>query len=100
MIYSAICEQCGNIEIEKPMTAVFPPQHICGGKMRRVYTPANIQYNAPGFYSTDVGHMEKQIGKERAAKFYKQRDNTLARAKAGRLTPYEKRFEQMEKAHA
>lgn len=99
MIYSAKCEKCGEVEIEKPMVAAFPLRHFCGGKVRRVFTPAQVIYAAPGFYSTDVTHFEKQVGKERAAKFYKQRDATLARAKAGRLTPYEKRLDAMDKAH-
>lgn len=100
MIYLAQCENCGTTEIEKPMQAAFPHRHLCGGKLKRVYTPANVQYNAPGFYSTDVKHFENQVGKERAEKFYAERDATLKRAKQGRLTPYEKKLDALDKASA
>lgn len=100
MRYDTICQSCKTTaEISKPMAAPLPPCHTCGGQLRRKFSVTPVIFNAPGFYETDVRHFEKQVGKERAAKFYAQRDDVLKRAKAGRLTDYEKRLDALEAAH-
>lgn len=91
MIYPASCEKCGEIEIEKSMLAPFPLRHLCGGKLKRRYDVAPaVQFNAPGFYASDVQRFKSQVGSERYAKFEHERDDIERRAKAGKLTPHEK----------
>ena len=95
MIYPTLCERCGDTtEIDKPMRAVLPKCGECGGPLRRVFTesPA-VLYTSAGFYATDHKRLESQIGRERYAQFEKERDDTLRRAKAGRLTNYERGIE-------
>lgn len=93
MVYDAICSECGQVEIEKPMRDEFPRRHDCGGKLSRLYTATPVHYNAPGFYSFDVSRFEKQVGPERAAKVKDKNDDYMKRMRAGRLTPSEKRLE-------
>ena len=100
MRYDATCSKCGHVEIEKRMQARFPVRHMCGGHLQRVYNVTPVHFNAPGFYETDVRYFEKQVGKERATKFYAERDDIMRRAKAGRLTPYEKKLDALEAADA
>ncbi len=95
MRYDVVCEKCkAETEIEKPMSAAMPKCAACGGQLRNAFTAAPpVQYRAAGFYATDVDHFKKQVGAERFARFEKQRDASLKRAKAGKLTPYEKALE-------
>lgn len=82
------------------MLAPFPARHSCGARMRRNYNALPVIFNAPGFYETDVRHFEKQIGKEKAERLRVKNEDVMRRAKAGRLTPYEKRLDALEKANA
>lgn len=75
------------------MTAPMPRCRRCASPLVRRYSAPAVLFNAPGFYSTDIAHLERQVGPERAARFRTQRDDAEARAKAGRLTPYEKALE-------
>ena len=76
------------------MSADMPACARCGEAMRRVHTAAPaVIYGATGFYSSDVTRFERQVGPERAARFRAQRDDAEKRAKAGRLTPYERALE-------
>ena len=93
MIYAARCDMCGEVEIEKPMQAPFPKRHECGYAVHRVYTATPAHYNAPGFYASDVTRFKSQVGAERFAKFEKQKESAERRAKAGKLTNYEKALE-------
>lgn len=93
MIYTATCTKCGNVEIDKPMLAEFPTRHACGGTVTHHYTVIAVHYAAPGFYSTDVQRMKSLVGPDRFAKFEAQKADAEKRAKAGRLTPYEKVLE-------
>lgn len=95
MIYPVVCKKCGERdEIEKPMAADMPPCVRCGGELRRVWiAPPSVRYDAPGFYETDHARFERQVGKERAAKFAAARDDAERRAKRGTLTGYEKALE-------
>ena len=93
MRYDAHCDNCGTVEIEKPMAAEFPLQHVCGGAMRQVYRPAHVIFAAPGFYSTDVNYLKRQISPERYARFEQQRDATLARYASGRITTEDRQAE-------
>ena len=92
--YDAYCPTCEEEnEIIKPMSAPMPRCSVCGTQMTRLYRPIAVTYNAPGFFATDYARFEREIGQERAARFYKQRDEILIRAKSGRLTPYETALE-------
>ncbi len=92
MKYDVVCEKCkAESEIDKPMSAAMPKCSSCGGQLRNAFTSAPpIQYKAAGFYATDVNHFKRQVGAERFAQFEKQRDDINRRAKAGKLTAYEK----------
>jgi len=93
MRYDATCSHCGAIEIDKPMTAPFPRKHNCGGVLARVYHPIPVHYAAPGFYSTDVDHLKKQIGPERFASFEREKAAAEKRAVTGTQTAYERRLD-------
>lgn len=93
MRYDAICSKCGAVEINKPMLAVFPVRHACGGALTRQFSPLPVHFNAPGFYSSDVSRMQNMIGPDRYARFEAQRAAAQARAKTGTLTPYEQQLE-------
>ena len=93
MRYAATCTNCGDIEIEKPMLAVFPARHLCGGKLARKYEAPAVHYNAAGFYSTDVTRLRNMIGSERHDKLTADIDDIGSRAKSDKLTPYERSLE-------
>ena len=95
MTYDATCSTCGRVEIQKRMAAPFPPRHSCGGTLTRRYSPIPIHYNAAGFYSSDYARFDKQVGPERAARVRAKNDDVLKRAKAGKLTPYERRLDEL-----
>lgn len=99
MRYDVRCEKCGEeFEIEKPMKAAWPKCPKCKGQIRRLFTKSPpVHFAAAGFYSTDVTHFEKVVGKERAEKFRKRREDVETRAKEGKLTPYERHMEELEK---
>ena len=88
--YCPICEE--ENEIVKPMSAPMPNCSVCGTQLTRLYHPTAVTYNASGFSATDY-RFEREVGQERAARFYKQRDEILVRAKSGQLTPYETALE-------
>ena len=92
MTYDAECSNCGAVEIEKPMKATFPVRHDCGAKLRRVYSPIAVHYNASGFHAFDA-RFDSMVGPERAAKVRAKNDAAEARARAGKLTPYERAIE-------
>ena len=75
------------------MQAPMPQCPGCGAPLTRIYSSVAVQYNSPGFHTTDYTRFEKQVGLERAARFRAQRDDAEARARAGRLPPYEKALE-------
>ncbi|MBR4399980.1 MAG: zinc ribbon domain-containing protein [Aeriscardovia sp.] len=65
-VYRYKCSDCGyeftqrqNFD-DKPLT-VCPK---CGGKVRKVYAPASIQFKGSGFYRTDKGGAEKKPSKK------------------------------------
>lgn len=93
MLYSANCEKCGPVEIEKPMTAVFPLRHLCGGKLTREFDTPTVHYHAGGFFSTDVTRLRNMIGGERYDKLTADIADIERRAKTGNLTPYERSLE-------
>ena len=68
--------------------------------MRRRYSPPSVIYRTTGFYATDVQRLKSQIGSERHAEFEAHKDDAERRAKAGRLTGYERRLEELDKADA
>ena len=74
------------------MFAPMPDCPVCGMQLSRRYTATAVIYNAPDFNSTDT-RFERQVGPERAARFRAQRDDVMTRAKAGKLTAYEKALE-------
>jgi predicted nucleic acid-binding Zn ribbon protein len=75
-IYSAVCSNCGLIELLKPMSEPFPATHGCGGRLTRVYHVTPVQYRAAGFRDYDDG-LRKKVGKERYAKFEAKRKQIL-----------------------
>lgn len=93
MQYDATCSKCGPVEITKPMPAEFPARHFCGGKLNRLYSPLPVFFNAPGFFTYDVTRPRGIVGPTRFAKFEQERDDIERRAKAGRLTAYERAAE-------
>jgi putative FmdB family regulatory protein len=91
--YDTRCTHCNFAgEIQKPRDAALPACPDCGHELRRVYRVTAVQYAAPGFTATD-GRLEKIIGRERFAKFQATKADVEARARAGRLTPYERAME-------
>lgn len=93
VIYSATCSHCGNVEISKPMLAVFPRKHACGGKLTRRFSMPGVIFDAPGFYATDVRRLESQIGKDAHARFTALKRDAERRAGKGQLTAYEQALE-------
>lgn len=92
--YDARCPHCEDQhEIVKPMMAPMPTCPDCGTQLVRLYAPICVQYNAPGFHTTEYTRFEKQVGTERAARFRAQRDDAERRAKSGKLTEYERVLE-------
>ena len=97
--YDARCPDCGlTEEINKPMAAPMPKCRRCGAQTRRVYsfTAPSIHYRAAGFYTSDVAHLESQVGKDKAGKIRRYADDYSRRKAAGRLTGYERSIEQAE----
>ena len=94
--YDTYCPNCKRYEqVHKRMDAPLPDCLHCGSQLQRAFvTPAPVHFHASGFYATDVSRFEKQVGAERYARFVKQRDDAERRARAGRLTPYERALEQ------
>ena len=92
MRYETICKSCkAKREVVKPMAAPLPPCPLCAGELRRIYSaPVSVHYNAPGFFSSDVGRMRGAIGAEQYAKFEHVRDDLEYRMKNGKLTEREK----------
>lgn len=74
------------------MRAPMPRCPTCNTRLDRVYQAPAVLFNSPGFHATDY-RFDKQVGTERAARFRAQRNDAEARAKAGRLTPYERALE-------
>mgnify|MGYP001601850091 FL=1 len=75
-------------EIEKPMRAHWPKCRICSTRLQQLFTqPPTVRF------SGSVESFEKQIGPERAAKFRKEKNDIERRAKAGKLTNYERRLD-------
>ncbi len=70
--YDGYCENCGDIEIEKPMADDFPGLHECGGKLERRFGTHRVIYNSPGFYGYDH-QMRRHMSSERYDKFLKER---------------------------
>ena len=95
MLYDAFCPTCKeHSEIRKAMTAPMPQCPHCSTSLVRLHrTIPAVLFNAAGFYATDIAHLERQVGRERAERFWAQRADAEARAKAGWLTPYEKALE-------
>ena len=91
--YTVTCKNCGEYEIQKPMHAPLP-KCLCGRTLRRVYrTMPAVQFNAPGFHTTDYTRFDQLVGKERAEKVRRQNADAAQRAKQGRLTDYEQALE-------
>ena len=70
--YDAYCENCGLVEIQKPMTDDFPELHECGGKLERRFGVLRIIYNSPGFFGYDH-QMRRQMSSEKYDEFLKRR---------------------------
>lgn len=55
--YEYVCTECGNrVEIVRSMNDVDAGSvmcEICGGALRRVFSPAGIMFKGSGFYATD-----------------------------------------------
>lgn len=81
------------------MNAPMPKCLACGAQMRHLFTASPVHFRAAGFYATEYGHLEGQVGKTKAAKLRRYRDDVERRAKAGRLTPYEQALETAERIH-
>jgi predicted nucleic acid-binding Zn ribbon protein len=93
MRYDVVCGNGHRAEIEKPMAAGYPKCPKCEGEMRRVFSDAvPVHFTAAGFFASDT-RFERSLPPERAAKFRAQRDDAERRAKAGRLSGYERGLE-------
>jgi predicted nucleic acid-binding Zn ribbon protein len=67
-LYSAVCDQCGLVEIIKGMMEPWPEKHGCGGTLRRIFSDVPVHYKASGFRDFDDG-LKKSIGPKRFAEF-------------------------------
>jgi predicted nucleic acid-binding Zn ribbon protein len=93
LLYDIVCQLGHTALIAKPMTAGYPACPQCGRETRRLFTSAPVvHYAAAGFVTSDT-RFERSLPPERAAKFRAQRDDAERRAKAGRLTGYERGLE-------
>lgn len=79
------------------MAAPLPGCPNCGATLARRFSVPAVHYQSAGFYSSDVTRLKAQVGPERFAQFEARKDDVERRAKAGRLTGYER---SLEVAHA
>ena len=79
IIYEAVCENCGLIEIKKSMIAPFPKHcPTCGGDLSRKFHSPRVIYNAPGFYEYDHA-LRKHIPHDRYQWFEHEKKRILAK---------------------
>lgn len=94
--YDAKCSRCGPVEVVKAMTDLWPCKHAgCGGQLIRLFTAPAVIFTVPGFYATDVQRLKSQIGSAKYSRFEAAKQDAERRAKAGRLTPYERALERI-----
>jgi len=78
-LYEAKCEQCGIVEISKPMEAPFPAVcNVCGHPIERLFGTHRVIYNAPGFDGYD-DQFKRHCTPEAYARFEKQKEAILTR---------------------
>lgn len=93
MRYDVTCPQGHRAQIEKPMDAAYPACATCGQPTARVFTAAPaVHFAAGGFYRTET-QFERLVGPQRAARFARRKADIEARARAGKLTAYERALE-------
>lgn len=93
MRYDVKCKAGHKFEVSKGPQDPYP-RCRCGLPTARIFSVATpVMYNAAGFYATDYGRFEKQVGAEKAAKFRASKDEIEGRAAKGKLTGYEKAVE-------
>ena len=64
-IYEYACTSCGE-RTEAKQSFTDPPLEecpICGGKLRKLYSPVGIVFKGSGFYSTDARKAKSAAGK-------------------------------------
>ncbi len=61
-IYEYACTACGERTEAKQSFDDSPLQEcpVCGGKLRKLYSPVGIVFKGSGFYSTDYGRGNKK----------------------------------------
>jgi putative FmdB family regulatory protein len=69
-IYEYACTSCGE-RTEAKQSFTDPPLEdcpVCGGKLRKLYSPVGIVFKGSGFYSTDARKAKPSDGKAPDAK--------------------------------
>jgi putative FmdB family regulatory protein len=85
-IYEYACTSCGE-RTEAKQSFTDPPLEecpVCGGRLRRLYSPVGIVFKGSGFYSTDARKPQPSDGKGQDATRAKDaKDAKDAASKAG-----------------
>ena len=53
MKYEMMCEKCGEVEIEHPMSEEHPKLHSCGSPMQHIFGKVGVKFVGSGFFATD-----------------------------------------------
>ncbi|MGH2698292.1 MAG: FmdB family zinc ribbon protein [Actinomycetota bacterium] len=84
-IYEYACTACGE-RTEARQSFTDPPLDtcpICGGSLRKLYSPVGIVFKGSGFYSTDNNKASKQSkSSEKASKGSAPSDSNKASSKS------------------
>ena len=79
-IYEYACTACGERTEAKQSFADPPLQEcpVCGGKLRKLYSPVGIVFKGSGFYSTDKKGQKRDRGEKKDSEGSKSQDNKKA----------------------
>ena len=69
-IYEYACTSCGE-RTEAKQSFTDPPLEecsVCGGRLRKLYSPVGIVFKGSGFYSTDARKKKASSGKTSSEK--------------------------------
>lgn len=77
-IYEYACTNCGE-RTEAKQGFDDPPLEecaVCGGKLRKLYSPVGIVFKGSGFYATDSKKSKDRTSKDRTSKDRASKDRT------------------------
>jgi putative FmdB family regulatory protein len=83
--YEYVCTECGNrIEVVQSIAdAPLTTCTVCGGQLRKVFSPVGIVFKGSGFYKTDSrGRSPSKVGTDGADKGDKKSAETGSPSKA------------------